>query len=716
MSDTVSLKILVDTVKGIAGLKKMGDSLVGIGKQSIGADKAISRLKKELEGAEKELQVAARKTDTTAKEMRELSKKTKSAADRLKFLASGSQKASKALKKVDKEADKTSKSMEGLGKAFKVLGGVIATIAVFDKLKESISMASDMTEIQTKMNVVFGKMSGDANKWAENYSDSMGFSVMKTKESMGDIQNLFTGFGMAREESFGLSKEIIGLANDLDSFNNLSSRGIDVQKTMISALMGETEAAKTLGTSILETNLNTAAAALGLGKYSSKMAESTKIQIRLKAIQMQSKDATGDVSRNLETEVGKRRRLNSEIMNMKVSLGDKLMPIQMAALDLGLDIIKMIKEHSDTLNKLYDATSHLVTETFDFVKSLKDLYESSILIKGTIYTLIGTYTSYKAITLALWGVEKAKTAWELATLIPTAIGVHSLTIIGIGLKVKEKVATLGLMAAVKTMAAVTKIQIIAQGALNFVMSLNPIGALVIGFMALIGVGLLIHKNWDAIKNKTLEFWEVLRESPIGFIVDAFETLGGAIVAVFDFFKGFYDLWKKFNGEKDLEINFKENITRTVTNDTEREPLRSNEWDNLSKLNNKNKNLLEQNDLGLFPIFNNKNNDLLVSNELESSSKSDDTKIDGSHRTGISYIPKDGYLAELHKGERVLTSNENKKYGSQSESKTNIITITIEKLFDNLTIQKSEEKDLNEITDMVAERFVSKLNLAMANLG
>ncbi len=35
--------------------------------------------------------------------------------------------------------------------------------------------------------------------------------------------------------------------------------------------------------------------------------------------------------------------------------------------------------------------------------------------------------------------------------------------------------------------------------------------------------------------------------------------------------------------------------------------------------------------------------------------------DGSHKTGLSYVPFDGYVAELHKGERVLTAEENSAY-------------------------------------------------------
>lgn len=36
-------------------------------------------------------------------------------------------------------------------------------------------------------------------------------------------------------------------------------------------------------------------------------------------------------------------------------------------------------------------------------------------------------------------------------------------------------------------------------------------------------------------------------------------------------------------------------------------------------------------------------------------------IDGSHRSGLDYVPYDGYIAQLHQGERVLTQQENKQY-------------------------------------------------------
>ena len=42
-------------------------------------------------------------------------------------------------------------------------------------------------------------------------------------------------------------------------------------------------------------------------------------------------------------------------------------------------------------------------------------------------------------------------------------------------------------------------------------------------------------------------------------------------------------------------------------------------------------------------------------------------VNGSHAAGLSYVPFDGYIAELHKGERVLTADEARGYNNRSNS-------------------------------------------------
>lgn len=52
------------------------------------------------------------------------------------------------------------------------------------------------------------------------------------------------------------------------------------------------------------------------------------------------------------------------------------------------------------------------------------------------------------------------------------------------------------------------------------------------------------------------------------------------------------------------------------------------------------------------------------------------KIDGSHANGLSNVPFNGYIAELHKGERVLTASENRNYNTTTNTKNTNKTVTI----------------------------------------
>jgi uncharacterized coiled-coil DUF342 family protein len=600
MADNVQIRLLVDAGKGISSIKKFGDKLLGLSKESNKSQQGLAKLKDELKKAENNLYLASQKSGTTSREFSELASKANLAAKKLKIVEHNAEGAEKDIGRLGKTTD------SGISKLGKYAMGLVSLGYAFSKANESIRLASNMIETQNKFDQVFKSLSKDAARWAEAYAEDMGFSVLKTKEAMGDIQNLFTGFDMGRKKSAEMSKEIVSLANDLDSFNNLTDRGVDVQQTMISALMGESEAAKTLGASILEPQMEIAALAMGYDKYSNKMDEATKIQIRLKAITMQSKDAIGDVARNLDTEVGKRRRLNAEIENTKIKIGTGLMPLQMKFLESSLKLVEVINKNSDSFTKLGETLINNGAAIFEAGKAFAVTFG---ILKG--YSVIATVISlYQQAAVAQKGLT------------------------------------------------------VTQWLLNAAMNANPVGAIVIGVSALVASIAYLIQKWKEMKKQLAS----------GVAMKGITKILGAIY--------------KFSGG--TEETAEENYSRWGKYKEQRQKSFAGK-ESLTSENN-----------GRVAIF----------------SRADQT-IDGSHRTGIGYVPKDNYNAMLHRGERVLTAGENKNYNSDDasirEKGGNIITVNIGKIFENLNIKDVSDAAINKITDKVAWAIVNKTKLALGNV-
>lgn len=241
--------------------------------------------------------------------------------------------------------------------ASKVLGAVGITLSVAgikSAIDGCVEVASSIKEMQNKFGVVFGNMRNEVDKWAQEYSDAIGRNKNDIKTYLADQQNLLVGFGMTRQAGAKMAEQMTSLALDLASFGNMDETAS--VNAMTKAVMGESEAAKTLGAVLNDSTRAQAMAALGLKGTYDKLDQLTKMQVNYQAILQQSPDAIGDCQRSLDGYESTKKRYIAKLKEIKTIVGQFFLPTYQKILSIGAKGLTMIR---DWLQKLTDLTDKL---------------------------------------------------------------------------------------------------------------------------------------------------------------------------------------------------------------------------------------------------------------------------------------------------------------------------------------------------------------------
>ena len=261
--------------------------------------------------------------------------------------------------KVDESSERkvegSIKSLKSM--ASKVLGAVGITLSVAgikSAVDGCVEVASSVEEMQNKFDVVFGDMRDEVNKWAQEYSDAIGRNKDDIKTYLADQQNLLVGFGMTRQAGAEMAEQMTSLALDLASFGNMDETAS--VNAMTKAVMGESEAAKTLGAVLNDSTRAQAMATLGLKGTYDKLDQLTKMQVNYQAILQQSPDAIGDCQRSLDSYESTKKRYIAKLKEIKTIVGQFFLPTYQKILSIGAKGLTMIR---DWLQKLTDLTDKL---------------------------------------------------------------------------------------------------------------------------------------------------------------------------------------------------------------------------------------------------------------------------------------------------------------------------------------------------------------------
>ena len=259
--------------------------------------------------------------------------------------------------KVDESSERkvegSIKSLKSM--ASKVLGAVGITLSVAgikSAVDGCVEVASSVEEMQNKFDVVFGDMRDEVNKWAQEYSDAIGRNKDDIKTYLADQQNLLVGFGMTRQAGAEMAEQMTSLALDLASFGNMDETAS--VNAMTKAVMGESEAAKTLGAVLNDSTRAQAMATLGLKGTYDKLDQLTKMQVNYQAILQQSPDAIGDCQRSLDSYESTKKRYIAKLKEIKTIVGQFFLPTYQKILSIGAKGLTMIRDWLQKLTELTD--------------------------------------------------------------------------------------------------------------------------------------------------------------------------------------------------------------------------------------------------------------------------------------------------------------------------------------------------------------------------
>ncbi|WP_162878762.1 phage tail tape measure protein [Peribacillus butanolivorans] len=248
------------------------------------------------------------------------------------------------------------------------------------------------------------------------------------------------------------------------------------------------------------------------------------------------------------------------------------------------------------------------------------------------------------------------------TLIALTSGFVAMRTAMIALTIVSTITTMMNAYKVATVGATT-----AQALLNGVLLANPIGLVIAAIGLLVAAGVYLYRNWDTVKAKTIELWNKLGFLK-GAVIAMLGPFGQIVAAGIAIYRNF-DTIKSKAGEMVNSVISGVNKMIGVLN---RIPGVS------------------------IPIVPKVSWGNVTSAPQYSASVGQGRQT--SHAGGLSRVPYDGYGASLHKGERVLTKQENKEYTNGGGGSAV-----------NLTVQymgggPMDEREMNRFADFLVRKI------------
>ncbi|EAE3064581.1 phage tail tape measure protein [Listeria monocytogenes] len=200
------------------------------------------------------------------------------------------------VRKLDNEIDKTTKNASSKFNTLKTAIVTVGTALVVGAGKAMFNYASDTNESVNKVEVAFKNNAQSVKNWSKSTLDNIGLAQGTALDLAATYGDMSTSMGLNTKEAEKMSTSMVDLAGNLASFKNID---IDRANNALNGVFtGETEALKSLGIVMTQTNLEQFALETGAGKVAKSSTEVAKQNIAREKAQKKLNEAIKEHGKN----------------------------------------------------------------------------------------------------------------------------------------------------------------------------------------------------------------------------------------------------------------------------------------------------------------------------------------------------------------------------------------------------------------------------------
>ena len=597
----------------------------------------MNGLNSRIDASANNMRILQRYTNRLEQEMSEARSEMQRMTQRISAAEAETESLRNEMQRVNNQVNNANKSMgifgSTAGKVKNTIIGIGTAIGAVKVVEKGISM------VKGSIDGAIGRV--DTLNGFPTVMEKMGFASEKSSASIDKLSNGIQGLPTTLDGIVGSTKNIALMTGDLDmatdtalSLNNAfiasgstsadAERGLDQYVKMLSKGKVEADSWSTLQET-MGFALNKTAEAFGFTGKSAQRDLYTALQkgkIKFEDFNKKIISLNGGVGGFAEIAKESSSGIATSWSNMKTAVTRGTAGIIQSIQDtLAGTPLKSIENVLGLVGKGFSTTLGLVAEK---IKGIDGKKLGDKLSQG--------FKTVKSIAIPAIDAIKTGLGWLIE---------HKEAVIAVGGGIAA-----GFAAFKGIKAGIDAFKTIKGFAGAFAMLSNPVGIAALAIGGLVMAGIYLYRNWDTIKAKALELWLTLRENPMMAMVAG--PIGALISA------GVY-LYNNWDSIKERAIGLWATITEKFAE------IKQSVSD------------FVQPAIGWFETIGQKWNDFksslsnfkvpewvsTVGSKIGSLAGGGVFKklFNGSHATGLERVPYDGYVAELHKDETVLTAQQ-----------------------------------------------------------